>query len=78
MAQVSHFVGTLNCPGLLAAGVVVKWPLMNIFLAILIYLLMAGILATGVVMAVKGAFWLLILGLLGFVLAVAKLAILHH
>jgi hypothetical protein len=51
---------------------------MNIFLAILIYLLMAAILATGVVMAVKGAFWLLILGLLGFVLAVTKVAILHH
>jgi hypothetical protein len=51
---------------------------MNIFLAILIYLLMAAILATGVVMAVKGAFWLLILGLLGFVLAVTKVGILHH
>jgi hypothetical protein len=51
---------------------------MNIFLAILIYLLMAAILATGVVMAVKGAFWLLIVGLIGFVLAVTKLSILRH
>jgi len=51
---------------------------MNIFLAMLVYLLMAAILVTGVVMAVKGVFWLLIVGLLGFVLAVAKLSILHH
>ena len=51
---------------------------MSFFLAILIYVVMAAILAAGVVMAVKGAFWLLILGLLGFVLAVTKVAILHH
>jgi uncharacterized membrane protein len=51
---------------------------MNFFLAILIYVAMAAILATGVVMAVKGAFWLLILGVLGFVLALTKLALLHH
>jgi len=29
-------------------------------------------------MAVKGAFWLLILAVLGFVLGVTKIAILHH
>ena len=63
---------------LLAGADVVKWGLMNIFVAILIYLLMAAILATGVVMAVKGAFWLLIVGLLGFIVAVTKVAILHH
>jgi len=51
---------------------------MNIFLAIFVYLLMAAILVTGVIMAVKGVFWLLILGLLGFILAVTKLSILHH
>jgi hypothetical protein len=39
---------------------------------------MAAILVTGVIMAVKGVFWLLILGLLGFILAVTKLSILHH
>ena len=51
---------------------------MNIFLAIFVYLVMAAILIDGVVMAVKGSFWLLILGLIGFVLAVTKIAILHH
>jgi len=39
---------------------------------------MAAILVLGVVLAVKGSFWLLILGLVGFVLAVTKIAILHH
>ena len=51
---------------------------MNIFLAIFVYLVMAAILIVGVVLAVKGSFWLLILGLIGFVLAVTKVAILHH
>lgn len=39
---------------------------------------MAAILVTGVVLAVKGIFWLLILGLIGFILLVAKVAILPH
>jgi len=52
--------------------------LMNIFLAILAYCVMAAILVAGVVMAVKGSFWLLILGLVCFVLGVTKIAILHH
>jgi hypothetical protein len=52
---------------------------MKCFLAILVYLVMALILGAGVLLAViKGSFWLLILGFLGFVLAVTKLAILHH
>ena len=51
---------------------------MNIFLAIIVYWIMAAILVTGVVLAVKGSFWLLIIGLIGFVLAVTKIAILHH
>jgi hypothetical protein len=51
---------------------------MNIFLAIFVYLVMAVILGAGVLLAVKGAFWLLILGLVGFVLMVTKIAILHH
>ncbi len=37
---------------------------------------MAAILVVGVVMAVKGSFWLLILGVVAFVLAVTKVAIL--
>jgi hypothetical protein len=51
---------------------------MNIFLAMIVYLIMAAILVAGVVMAVKGAFWLLILGVLGFVLGVTKIGILPH
>jgi hypothetical protein len=51
---------------------------MNVFLAIIIYLVMALILGAGVLLAVKGSFWLLIIGLLGFVLGVTKLSILHH
>jgi hypothetical protein len=51
---------------------------MNVFLAIFAYLVMAAILIVGVILAVKGTFWLLILGLIGFVLAVTKVAILHH
>jgi hypothetical protein len=52
---------------------------MNVFLAIIIYLVMAVILGAGVLLAVlKGSFWLLIIGLLGFILAVTKVSILHH
>jgi hypothetical protein len=52
---------------------------MKAFLAIFIYLVMALILGAGVLLAViKGSFWLLIIGFLGFVLGVTKIAILHH
>ncbi len=51
---------------------------MNIFLAILAYWIMAAILVAGVIMAVKGTFWVLIVGLICFVLAVTKVAILPH
>ena len=51
---------------------------MNIFLVILVWLIMGAILVTGVVLAVKGIFWLLIIGLIGFVLAVVKYGILSH
>jgi hypothetical protein len=49
---------------------------MSIFLAIIVYWIMAAILVAGVVLAVKGTFWLLIVGLIGFVLGVTKIAIL--
>jgi hypothetical protein len=51
---------------------------MNVFLAIIIYLIMALILGAGVLLAVKGSFWLLIIGLLAFMLGVTKVSILHH
>jgi len=51
---------------------------MSIFLVMFVWLLMAAILVAGVVLAVKGSFWLLLIGLIGFVLAVAKYGILSH
>ena len=51
---------------------------MNIFLVIFVWLLMGAILAAGVVMAVNGSFWLLIVGLIGFVLALIKYGIYSH
>lgn len=51
---------------------------MSVFLALFAWLVMAAILVTGVVMAVHGSFWLLILGALGFVVAVAKIGCLSH
>jgi hypothetical protein len=50
---------------------------MNVFLAIIVYLVMAAILIAGVLLAViKGSLWLLIIGLIAFVLGVTKIAIL--
>jgi hypothetical protein len=52
---------------------------MNVFLAIFVYLIMALILGAGVLVAVvKGSFWLLVLGFLGFVVIMTKVAILPH
>ncbi|HEY3856684.1 MAG TPA: hypothetical protein VGO67_20045 [Verrucomicrobiae bacterium] len=49
---------------------------MSLILAILVYWIMAVILIAGVVMAVNGSFWLLILGVLGFIVAITKISIL--
>lgn len=51
---------------------------MNVFLAILVWLIMGAILTVGVVMAVHGSWWLLIFGALAFIVAVAKIGILSH
>jgi hypothetical protein len=51
---------------------------MNIFLVLLVWFVIGAILITGVVLAVKGIFWLLIVGLIGFVLGVVKYGILSH
>jgi len=53
-------------------------PRMNVFFAIMAWVIMAAILTTGVVMATHGSFWLLILGGLGFIAAVTKIGILSH
>jgi hypothetical protein len=51
---------------------------MKIFSIILIWLIMGGILAAGVVMAVKGVFWVLILGLVVFIAGLIKYGIFSH
>ena len=51
---------------------------MKIISIILVWLIMGAILATGVVMAVHGTFWLLIVGLIAFVLGVVKYGIFSH
>jgi hypothetical protein len=51
---------------------------MSFFLAILIWLIMGAVLVLGVTLAVKGTFWLVILGMLAFVFAVAKIGCLSH
>ncbi|MGD0812513.1 MAG: hypothetical protein ABSA83_02825 [Verrucomicrobiota bacterium] len=51
---------------------------MNIFVVILVWLIMAALLVTGVVLAVKGIFWLLAVSLIGFVLALVRYGIFSH
>jgi hypothetical protein len=46
---------------------------MKLLLVLFTWFAMAGILATGIVMAVNGSVWLLALSLVGFILAFAKL-----
>jgi hypothetical protein len=50
----------------------------KIFLVMFVWLLMALLLIGGVVLAVKGSFWLLAAGLAGFILAIAKIGCLSH
>ena len=51
---------------------------MKFLLAMLVWLIMGAVIATGILMAVKGSIWLLLLSLLGFVLLVAKIGCLSH
>ena len=51
---------------------------MNVFIVIFVWMLMALILVAGIVLAVKGSFWLLGLGLVGFILALTKIGCLTH
>ena len=46
---------------------------MNFVYACLAWVVIGIILGVGILLAVKGSLWLLILGFLGFVLAVAKI-----
>ena len=51
---------------------------MRLVYVYLVWLGMAAVLATGIVLAVKGSPWLLVLGFLGLVLAFAKIGCMHH
>jgi hypothetical protein len=51
---------------------------MKLTLAFAVWIGMGAILAKGLLMAIGGSFWLLGLGLLGFVLLVAKIGCLSH
>ena len=51
---------------------------MKLLLVMFAWLVMALLLIGGVVMAVLGSFWLLALGVAGFVLAIAKIGCLSH
>jgi hypothetical protein len=51
---------------------------MKLAFAFLVWILMAVVLVAGCVMAVQGKFWLLGLGLLGFVALVGKIGCLSH
>lgn len=46
---------------------------MKLLYAFLVWAAMAAILVAGILMAVKGHFWLLVLGLIGFVVAVGRI-----
>jgi hypothetical protein len=51
---------------------------MKFFLAILVYLAIAAVLGLGMLLAVKGNLWLLIVGFLVYVVAFAKIGCLPH
>ena len=51
---------------------------MKFYAAIVIWLVMAAIIGTGLLLAVKGSPWLLLASLAGFVIAIAKIACLQH
>ena len=51
---------------------------MSFFVALFVWAILAAILILGVVMAVKGSFWLLIVGFLAFVFGLTKVGILTH
>jgi hypothetical protein len=51
---------------------------MKLPLAILVYLLIGFVLGLGILLAVKGSFWLLIAGFLAYVVAFARIGCLTH
>jgi hypothetical protein len=51
---------------------------MKLFLAFLVWIAMGAVLVKGLVMAVDGHSWLLIVGILGFIVLVGKIGCLSH
>jgi len=51
---------------------------MKFLLAILVWLIMGAVIATGIILAFKGTVWLLILALFAFIIMVAKIGCLSH
>jgi hypothetical protein len=51
---------------------------MKLFYALAVWIGMGVILGAGILMAVKGTPWLLIAGLIGFVIAVGKIGCMSH
>ncbi|MGA3181958.1 MAG: hypothetical protein ABSF38_16585 [Verrucomicrobiota bacterium] len=51
---------------------------MKLLFVMLVWMVMALLLVGGVVLAVKGSLWLLAVGVVAFVLAVAKIGCLSH
>jgi hypothetical protein len=51
---------------------------MKLLLALIVWVVMGVVLAKGILMAIHGSLWLLILGLLGFVVLVGKIGCLSH
>jgi hypothetical protein len=51
---------------------------MKLLMAFVVWFAMAAVLVAGLVKAVGGSFWLLILGFLGFVFLVGKIGCLSH
>jgi hypothetical protein len=51
---------------------------MKLFLAFATWIIMGVILGAGLLLAVKGSPWLLLIGMLGFVIAVGKIGCATH
>ena len=51
---------------------------MKLILAFVVWMAMAAVLVKGLLMAVNGSVWLLIVGLVGFIVLVGKIGCLSH
>jgi hypothetical protein len=51
---------------------------MKVIMAMLVHLVIGAIFALGVILAVKGSFWLLGIAALVYVVVITKTSLLHH